>query len=790
MSIIKTYNKYSSMDEARRDTVIPDRAASGIDDSAHGMPASAITEMAERFERMMPRIANSSASSQNRSLFEDSLPKGASWVPTQKSAQAFNTPQTGSRNFVSPQMPYAPEFASPDRQQYPVHRILANRYWRLFYKLDPVVGNCLDLYSDLPWSNFELTGDGVEGEIRQAYEQMCRETQILALLPYFVKEFLSVGEVVPHASFDDSKGIFTHVALHNPDQLEVIDAPFIKMEPILHFIPDDRLRSVLTSNDPSLRKLRDRMPQELLTRLNARENIPLSNINATFIPRKMHPYDTRGTSILSRMWRIFMYEDAVFNASIQTARRAAAPLKVAKLGNPSSGWIPPPEQEKRLIELLAQAEQDPQAWLVYHYGVAFETIGNNDRAMSITREWETIERVKLVALGISKSFMHGEVSYASASTGLQVFLQRLKSMRLFFEQKWLYPKFFKPIAEINGWTKPKPSEVSHRYRIKRSARELEAQNMYIIPKIVWDKSLDPQINGDLIQAMTALEGLGVKFSKTTKMAAVGHSFEEETKKIHRENKFEKAYLPDLQMASGGGKGKGSGGGLMGGGGSPPPTSMDNMDLEEGGPPAPPGESPPETPGASVQADGVKVKADGSPESVEDLDREPPKASSFRNLKSKIWVDDKYGNWDASEISDLMHQIDDGDSDSAFWFQIGETQPFKDATAAKDGEALFEVIDQYLQSQGYPDKDIFELREILQAEGLLAELARPSDGIQNLEKVLTDSMAEMSDEEFANKVSKLISKNKGNTKESTFLVGTDAKDSLNLIDDLDMTKYKK
>jgi len=774
--------------------VNPRQAAAHDNAQSGGISAAQAEAMRDRFEQFVPSLASNLVTN-NRSLIADRLPDGASWSPIRTAQMSGQFAGSTPRHLVTQQTPYQPEFASPDRQQYPVHRILANRYWRLFYKLDPVIGNCVEMYSDLPWSNFELTGEGVEGEIRQSYELMCRETQMLALLPYFVREFLVVGEVIPHTFFDNAKGIFTYIALHNPDQLEVVDAPFIKMDPIVEFIPDDRLRSILSSNVPSLRKLRDNMPPELLTRLFARQNIPLSPVNATFIPRKLHPYDTRGTSILSRLWRVLMLEDAIFNATIQTARRAAAPLKVAKLGNAATGWIPPPDQERRLLELLAQAELDPQAWLVYHYGVAFETIGTTDKIMSVNREWDVIERIKLIALGISKSFLHGEVSYASSATGLQVFLQRLKAMRSFFEQKWMYPKFFRPIAEINGWVKPKPNEVAHGYRVKRSSKELQEQNRYIVPKIVWDKSLDPQINTDLINAMQALEALGVKFSKTTKMATVGFSFEEESKKIHREQEFEKQFLPKLPAPA-----PAEGGGApVGGGGAPPPPA--GGEESGGGPPGsanvptdiakPP--APPAPPGASVEADKSK---DDKPKDKSIQKVAPPQKqqkSSISSLKSEIWIDDKYGNWTAKEAADLSDLVQTLDTDSAFWSQLGNTKQFKQAVLAHNMDLIWDCVDEYLQSQGYPDKDIDELHQIMSAEGLF--MAKPSQDLVDLEQSLPDNASEMSDDKFAEMVKSYLNKDKKSTvmhnEAENFLSGVSSKSPSELISDVsDLLKTKK
>ena len=741
---ISIYDKYAKVDSSTGAVSAP------TTDGAHGLSGTQIDQMHARMEKYSG-VLTGSGQQQSRILseFDTLLPKGANWDP-RRTAQSLTSQNSGARTLVTQQIPYQPEFASPDRQSYPVHRILANRYWRLFFKLDPVIGNCIELYSELPWSNFELTGDGVEGEIKQAYERMCRDTQVLAMLPYFVREYMVLGEAAIHTFFDDSRGIFSHIAMHNPDQLEVIDAPFIKMDPIIQFRPDDRLKAVMASDEPQIAEIRQHMPPELLSKLNSNQNITLSPLNCTFIPRRLHPYDTRGTSIISRLWRVLMLEDAITSASLQIARRHASPLKVAKLGNAATGFIPPPEQEKKLAELLAMAEQDPNAWLIYHYGIQFETVGTTDRAMNINREWDALERMKLVGLGVNKSFLVGETTYAAASTGLQVFLQRLKALRLMFESKWLYPKFFKPVAEINGWIKPRPNEVAHRYRIKRSSKELEQEHAYILPKIVWDKSLDPQMNTDLINAMVALEGIGVKFSKTSKMAAVGYSFEDEAKKSHREQDFEKQFMPAIPSKGGA---PGGGGGSIGGGAPPPPPGAPE---DEGG--APPGEVPPPGPEAPHAPSGETPMPGASPEGASkqsaegDKDKKPkiqkdelkPTKSKFDNLKSEIWVDNNYGNWRADEVSDLVTLLKEGETEDPFWAQLGMSKLFKKSVEAEDAVLLWDVLDDYLSEHDYPDSDIAELKFILETEGVLKKRPEMTKELVNFESLIDDRM---SDAEF-------------------------------------------
>ena len=739
-------------------------------DTPHGLTPSTIEMLGERMEQFLPGLAASEGQA-SKQFFDGLLPKGAELAPrTHKQANwpSGGMPSNymggggyaggGGGTMVTPQRPYQPEFESPDRQQYPVHRILANRYWRLFYKLDPVIGNCIDMFASMPFSDFQLTGEGVTGEIKEAFETMCQETNVLRTLEHMVKEFLVIGECVPHNFFDESKGIWTYTALHNPDQLEVIDAPFIKMEPVVEFIPDDRLRAVLTSNNHLLRKIREQMPQELISRLVARQNIPLSPINMTFIPRRLHPYDTRGTSIISRMWRILMYEDAVYNASIATARRHAGPIKVAKLGNPQTGWIPSPEHEKRLLQLLAQAEMDVNAWLVYHYGIQFEMVGTTDRIMNISQHHEVIERIKLIALGISKSFLHGEVTYASATTGLSVFLQRLKSMRSFFVNTWLIPKFFKPIAKINGWVKVDKKELVHRYRIKRSQKEIDLENRYIVPRPEWEKQLDQTVNGDLVQAMTALEAMGIRFSKTTKYATVGKKFEEEVQKIKEEQRFEQELLQVPQPPPAAPPGGGGGGMPM----SAPPPPMPGGEGGEGGevPGAgmgtPPVGGPPAATAESDKASADKAGAGGG------TGPSGKKDPAVRDLESDEWDHKgRSGNWSASEVHDLIDLIKEGQTDSPLWGDMDGTK-FRQAVNSQDAWAVLDIIEEHLIEHGYPQADIKQLRRLLDKEGVLKDIEVGEVAVlQNIENNMDDSGA-LNDEDAMNRLSAQIDGERPNT----------------------------
>lgn len=363
----------------------------------------------------------------------------------------------GTANVIRTQArPYHPLFSSPDRLQLPQQLAQLNQYWRLFYNVDPIIGGVVDLHAQMPFSSafLDMPPDEGSADILHVYEDMMNETELLSWLPRITQEYFIIGEVFPYLSFDERKGIFNHITVHNPDYVEVVSLPLIDSDPILTLRPPPELRKVLQSTDPRYVRLRQKMPPEIFALIAGGKNLPLDNLKASHIARKAFPYDIRGTSIIGRMFRILMYEDAVFSGQIAQATRHALPLRVFKLGDPASGWLPSAHDQEEFAQLLAEMEVDPLSALVYHYGVQVEYHGMEGKQLKLTQEWEVIEKAKLIALGVSKAFLHGETTYASANAGLQVLMMRYRAYRDMLLKDWIYKKVFAAMAEVNGFVAP------------------------------------------------------------------------------------------------------------------------------------------------------------------------------------------------------------------------------------------------------------------------------------------------------------------------------------------------
>lgn len=622
-----------------------------------------------------------------------------------------------------------------------------NSYMRLFKKFDPTIGAVIEMFSLLPWSDFQLTGEGVDGEIKDTLEHMINETHLRGYLPEMVSEWLTLGEVTTTLNYDKSRGIWNHITIQNPDQVNVVYSPFIKMDPIMEYVPDAHLRELLASENPSAANVRRSLPPEVVARIRAGQNIPLSPVNSTFIARKTSPYDLRGTSIIMRLWRTLEVEDALWESLKQTSKRFANPLKVVKLGNMATNDIPTASEEKKVLEMLAALESDSQGWFVYNPMIQFEMVGQPTAGLDIRQNYDLIERIKLVALGVSKAFISGEQSYSAAAAGLTVFLQRLKAIRDLFVSEWLIPKYFLPIAVMNGWLKTdSASKLSKgRLLVKKSSSDLEDERNYIVPKLEWSKSLDSSVDKERIDAMSVLEGsLGIKISDQRKFACLGLDAEEEQEKLVKEIKRKRQLAgqdPELQAALGlattaGGEGGGGGlGGGMGGGDviSPgiPPESMGLGEGGEGGggglgggnggAGGEGGELPAEAPGSAPGAPGAPEAPTVAPEgaSLAADKGSKPKTKKVEKMDSKHWAD--------STVRPLQQFFKDFDVDALKdseitpWIDALREPIVKGAIKSQDADELWIGIEQHLIDEGYPDAQINELHSLLGRGKRVAEV---------------------------------------------------------------------
>jgi len=510
-----------------------------------------------------------------------------------------------SQSLAQSPLYYDYRWSTPDKFYYPKNRVVANSIWREVYKRDPAIAAATDMYAELPWSQFDLMGID-DKHIRHVYEDMFNALNLVPKLPSFTRDYMITGELVLHNIFNSTKGIWDRIIPHNPDYVKVDGIGLAIEQPLLSLLPTPEIKRLINSTDPRIRRLQKVIPKEIINAFRMNKEVPLDSLNTTYLPRLNSSTDIRGTSIYTRLFRIIMYEDFIVNASLAVAQRNAAPLRIFKLGDPNSGWLPDEEDEAAFAEMLSMAEADPLAAIIMHHNVTCELVGVSDRVLLISREWDFIERVKLLGLGVAKSFLVGETSFAAAVAGLQTLMERLSTLRVRFEDDWITKKICEPIAEIHEFYRRPRSEIEHRIRIQRPLEEREL----ILPKIKWHKSLEPTQDVAILNVWRDLKERGI-LSERTYAAGSSVDIDSERKNIAEERTYKKEH-PEIY-------------------GVQQPQQAPAKPGAPGKPGAPPGMPPPVAPAAKQSKYGA---------------HNPYMANSRAELETRL-----------DELSDTEHKVD-------------------------------------------------------------------------------------------------------------------------------------
>jgi hypothetical protein len=334
-----------------------------------------------------------------------------------------------------------------------------NRWCRWFFDHDEFVGAVLELHAELPYSRAEIVVD--DTTIKRHIEECLDKTNFFSMLPAIDLEFMKIGEVFIHTPWDEAKGMWSHIIIHNPDFIEVRTTPFADSESVIELRPDDELRKIVHSTKPEDQQLKKRLPKEVVRRVLTGKNIMLDSREVTHIARRSNPYDIRGTSLLNRLFRLLMYEDKLREAQITIADNFIYPLKIFKLGDPQKGWIPDESHQRALAQMLQNANFDPNFSLIYHYGLQVEYMTVADKVMRLDKEWQEISEKKMIALGISKEMLLGGGTYACFTEGTQITTPNgIKNIETVSKGDFVLDKDGLSQKVINNWCEGIPETIT------------------------------------------------------------------------------------------------------------------------------------------------------------------------------------------------------------------------------------------------------------------------------------------------------------------------------------------
>ena len=167
-----------------------------------------------------------------------------------------------------------------------------------------MIGNAMDLHSQMPLSRFALRGV-TDPKIRQYYEDMTESMELHLKCVELLKQFFTYGEVIPFAFWSDNYNCFTdltfldsnfvyvkgHYLLHSDDG---DDTTFYELE------PDPMLINIVKSDDYVTQRLRGYLDDDFIAAVRQNKRLLLSNFSTHMIANKSKWSDLRGTSIILR----------------------------------------------------------------------------------------------------------------------------------------------------------------------------------------------------------------------------------------------------------------------------------------------------------------------------------------------------------------------------------------------------------------------------------------------------------------------------------------------------------
>lgn len=411
----------------------------------------------------------------------------------------------------------APTFYHPLFQ--PVNMLLPrdrrerNEWCRHFYRTENIIATAIDLHTELPISDFNnQCGDKA---IKRFFDYMAFDKlDIINTLLKIGHEYWKIGDVFAFGQLNEDEGMWEKFVVLNPDFVDIQSSIFAE-EPMIEMIPDEKIRTIVTEGPRGTNaELYNQIPEDVIRDIKMGRNIKLDNRRVSHIAHKASDYEIWGTPLMMRCFKTLIYKDKLRGAQDAIANRHIFPIRVAKVGQAGE---PMPEQNDldSLRDTLMAVQDDPNSFVVYHYGLQFDYVGSNGKLLPLNQEFDFIEKELMNGLGINQALLNGDgPTYANAQVGMDALAKRYMSYRLKLEY-WLKHKVYKPIAEIQGFYKPVNGEVATAHLREREIRRLaERKDMQlVIPEIRWQQ-MDLTSNQSAMQLITQLQGKGLVSTQT------------------------------------------------------------------------------------------------------------------------------------------------------------------------------------------------------------------------------------------------------------------------------------
>lgn len=417
-----------------------------------------------------------------------------------------NTVTSGTSSFFSPQL-------STDFLELPQSLREKREIYRHFYNTDPIVGQAIDLHTELPMSKVRLAApkprthpkgfkdaDSYGRYILSFFEKMCKRIKLFQRLITSVHHYwldgtihifaedsevqvpaevghsrqliqqsvlTEEGEAVEHqeeqwveknnreeeelAHYQKHYQGWSRLIIFPIDQVKVTSFSFTDKTRV-ELIPSDRDRSLIEQakqGDPVAEEMSQEIPEEV------REHLE----NGRLIPLGVDPDE--GSFVYSLAGRKGAGEElgqSILDRCLRTLyyreklRQAQTQIASRAMTPKRIVWAED-ISEVDVDDLREQVDLslvDPDYSIVANYEVHWEEMGSKDRLLDLSSEYEITDKQLHAGLGVTESLLSGESLYSGDRLKLEVINTRYMFLREML-QEYVEEYLFKPVARRKGF---------------------------------------------------------------------------------------------------------------------------------------------------------------------------------------------------------------------------------------------------------------------------------------------------------------------------------------------------
>ena len=230
--------------------------------------------------------------------------------------------------------------------------------YRDMYYNDSICGSAVDLWSELPFSDFQMYG--VSEDKLEVYEGALARLNLRSSCSQITRQFLVEGSYTSTLVFDPKTTQFIDQIPYAFEDLTFDDSPLLSQDPVITAKVSKRFDKFLNETSPEWTALRKVVPSQLLKALQSGEFV-LDPLSTLYLARRTFPTE-QPVSYLKRCLPVYMLEKTLYRGTLfELSRRQRANVLVTA-GDDT--WEPTVEELSALANLFQQSDLDPMGALI------------------------------------------------------------------------------------------------------------------------------------------------------------------------------------------------------------------------------------------------------------------------------------------------------------------------------------------------------------------------------------------------------------------------------------------